>query len=100
MKNAKTNSIFFPLLISISLLFLILIGFDVFPFLRGPAPYPPQWQWPYLVSNTLSKLWAPLLIGSLILGIAYFLEKQKEITPRKWWFFLGAIFILGIAFQL
>jgi len=26
---------------------LAVVPFDLFPALRGPAPYPPEWQWEY-----------------------------------------------------
>lgn len=51
-----------------TVLFCFAIAFDVSPFLRGPAPYPPDWRWDYLYINTFVKIWLPLLsIGALII---------------------------------
>ena len=30
-----------------SLFVLVSIPFDLVPLLRGPAPYPPEWQWAF-----------------------------------------------------
>lgn len=68
-----------------TLLFCIIIAFDTLPFLRGPAPYPPDWQWDYLFVNTLSRIWMPLLFMGAALWFALSLEQktEKHITQHE-----------------
>jgi len=68
-----------------TLLFCIVIAFDILPFLRGPAPYPPDWQWDYLFVNTLSRIWMPLLFMGAALWFALSLEQktEKHITQHE-----------------
>src|SRR3989304_9038174 len=40
----RRSSVFLTLA---TLLVLAAIRFDALPLLRGPAPYPPEWQWEY-----------------------------------------------------
>ncbi len=63
----------------ISIIFFALIAFDFSPYLRGPAPYPPDWRWPYEPANTLSRVWAPLGVITLIILIF----RKKENKTRK-----------------
>src|SRR3989338_11203780 len=67
----------------ISVVFFILVGFDVSPFLRGPGEWPPNWRWPYRFTNTLNKAWLPLLFIFLIIIIGYYFDKQKEIKFKN-----------------
>lgn len=72
------------LLISfISVAFYVLIGFDVSSYLRGPAPYPPDWQWSYLFINTLSRIWFPLIIIFLIFILFLFFDNKKQAFIQK-----------------
>jgi len=85
-------------LLILSVLFFVILGFDLLPFLRGPAPYPPEWQWPYRLDFNLSKLWLPLLITSLIFIVAlYWLKKPKIVKTN---YLLGVLVILFTLFQL
>lgn len=60
-------------------LFCIAIASNISPFFRGPAPYPPEWQWAYQFTNTLSRIWAPITIGIFgILGFLYFDNKKQK----------------------
>ncbi len=67
----------------LTFLFCAVIAFDIFPFLRGPAPYPPDWQWDYLFVNTLSKLWVPVLCIGAALFFAFFVEGKTETYITK-----------------
>lgn len=92
----------FLLLIIIStLLFCFLVGIDFSPFIRGPAPYPPDWRWPYLFVNNLSKIYLPLSAALLLLIFFFFILKKKEediaLREKKYLFFLILLFFL---FQL
>lgn len=85
-------------LLILSVLFFVTLGFDLLPPLRGPAPYPPEWQWPYKQDFSLSKLWLPLFVVSLILIVAlYWLKKPKLIKTS---YVLGVLIILFTLFQL
>ncbi|MBP9716654.1 MAG: hypothetical protein KBD51_01795 [Candidatus Levybacteria bacterium] len=67
----------------ISIIFFALIAFDFSPYLRGPAPYPPDWRWPYEPINTLSRIWAPL--GVIALIILIFKKKEnKNLKSRNY----------------
>ena len=59
---------------------LLAIAFNISPYLRGPAPYPPDWQWPYQFTNTFSKVWFPAIIISCII---YLLIKIENFTLQK-----------------
>lgn len=83
-------------MIFITLLFLIAFAFDISPYLRGPAEWPPDWRWPYLFINTVDKIWLPLIIIALILVIFYFVDKRKKIPLSV----LFGLVILTFLFQL
>ena len=78
-KNKKI--IIFAFLVTV--LFCTFIAFDIFPFLRGPAPYPPDWQWDYLFVNTISRVWMPLLFIGVTLFFAFFLEQKSDMFIIK-----------------
>jgi hypothetical protein len=71
------------ILIAISLMTLLFCGaiaWDVSPFLRGPAPYPPDWRWEYLFVNTVPKVWVPLFLGIFIL---FFVQKVENLSEKQ-----------------
>lgn len=74
--GSKKTVIFFITFLTAA--FCICIATDFIPFLRGPAPYPPDWQWDYLFVNTFSKLWVPGLFIGMVLSFVWFLEKTPE----------------------
>ena len=83
-----------------SLLFFLAIGFDI-PYLRGPAPDPIEWQWPYLFINTLHKIFPSLILIFIILFLFNIFDKLKEEEIGKYErFFLPLIVLLGFLFQL
>jgi hypothetical protein len=85
----------------ILLVFIFLIAFDAFLFLRGPGPYPPNWQWPYQFTNTLNKIWLPILVIAGILGAGWYLEsKTEKKIEKKQWFILISLIFLSFIFQL
>ncbi len=75
-----------------TLLFCILAAFDITPYLRGPAPYPPDWRWDYQFINTLSKVWAPL-ICSVIIFLLY-RKGEKNIWKFVFLFFIFQLSVL------
>lgn len=46
--------------------FAWIIGWDLIPWLRGPAPYPPEWDWPW-VPLPLNKIDTYVHLGAFIL---------------------------------
>ncbi len=87
-------------IICLTLFFSLCIVFDITPYLRGPAPYPPDWQWDYLFVNTYSRMWLPIAV-SIISFLLYLKIEQKEkrmILKKEWKIILLFIF-LSIAFQ-
>lgn len=94
------NSIkYFIFITSITFLFCLSIGFDLLPFLRGPAPYPPEWQWEYFFINTLSKIYAPIIFIILIAGLFWF-QETKKIFSKKPLVLLCLLILLSFLFQM
>lgn len=95
--SAKT----FFVIVTTSLLFFLSVAFDITPYLRGPAPYVPEWRWAYNFVNTVDRIWFPLIIITTILTIGVYLEKRigsknfKNIYPT-----LILFIILGFLFQI
>jgi methylthioxylose transferase len=87
--------------ITISLLFFVAIGFDLSPLLRGPAPHPIEWQWPYLFVNTLNKILPSIILIFTILYLFNFFDKLKTGKLEKYEkVFLPLVVILSFLFEL
>lgn len=95
----KKNS-FISLVILSSLLFFVAVIFDISPYLRGPEPYAPEWQWAYLFINTLDKAYVPLFFISVLLLLFIVIEKKKQKTFLSVPLFLSLIVILYFLFEL
>jgi len=92
--HIKKSLIFVTL---ISLLFYLLIGFDIIPLLRGPV----DWHWSYLFINTFPKIFpALLLIGILLYFFSTFDKKKDTDIPRYEKIFLPLGVFLGFLLQL
>ncbi len=83
-----------------SLIFFLAVATDIIPQIRGPAPYPPEWQWPYQFTNTLNKIWFPLIVISTIIAFILYLEKTKLHSKKREMLILLILIILGFLFQL
>lgn len=81
--GSKTQNKLAVFIACLTILICIVIGYDFVPFLRGPAPYPPDWQWEYLFVNTVHKLWVPAFFIAAILFFAFFLEKRSESVIKR-----------------
>jgi hypothetical protein len=55
-----------PVLLTVAL--LVAIPLDLFPWLRGPAPYPPEWQWG-LRSGPVGPWLPAVLVATIVLGL-------------------------------
>lgn len=73
----------FTIILSITLLFCIAIAIDLSPYLRGPAPYPPQWRWDYEFINTISRIWLPLFVTSVIGWLFSQTYSDKNVERRE-----------------
>jgi len=56
-----------PLLLVTTVLLIAVVPGDRLPFLRGPAPYPPEWQWEYRNEPTSGHFLPALAAGSALL---------------------------------
>ncbi len=101
---AQSGSKTIGIICILSFLFFLAIGFDVSPYLRGPAPYPPDWQWPYLFINTFHKVWFPLLVLIGIIFIVFYIEKnivsfrKNEKKLLLFFVFLSILFQVSILY--
>lgn len=96
-KNLKVIS---AIIVS-SIVFLIAVVLDITPLLRGPAPYPPEWQYTYLFINTLNKIWAPFIIGIIIFIFLFILEKKNVVyVEKKEKLIIILVIILSFLFQI
>ncbi|HXB54941.1 MAG TPA: hypothetical protein VN461_09185 [Vicinamibacteria bacterium] len=57
------------LLAAATILVLLAIATDAIPLLRGPAPYPPEWQWAYRESPGSGRLLPALAAAAGLLGL-------------------------------
>jgi hypothetical protein len=77
------------------------IAFNISPYLRGPAPYPPDWQWTYQFTNTLGKIWFPLIILAGIFLLAHKTENMtNKILAKNKFLIIGILIILGFLLQI
>lgn len=84
-----------------SLIFFLAIAFDITPYLRGPAEYPPDWRWPYLFINTLTRLWLPLLVVSVsIFWFHHLLKKNNAWIEKKEKYIFPVLVLICFSFQL
>lgn len=83
----------------ITLLFVVAITIDLSPYLRGPAPYYPDWRWEYNFVNTYPKIWAPILAAVTILFLFVKVEKNKKWLQKYKVRVLLSFAVLSLIFQ-
>ena len=88
------------LITAATILFCLAIGFDISPFLRGPSPYPPEWRWGYEFVNTAGRLYTPVGVAAVIIGIFALVEKQKFLRARSPAIVLVLLILVSFFFQL
>jgi hypothetical protein len=94
------ESLLVPTLLTV--VFAVAARFDIVPWLRGPAPYPPEWQWGF-APDPLSGAWLPaLLAGGAVLALfALSGSRRAHARPRLFAHaLLGAGSLAGWAFSL
>jgi hypothetical protein len=102
-KPASAGSLHISLFIVLTTgLLAYVIATDALPWFRGPAPYPPEWQWPYSPIVEWRKLWPAIAVAAGLLGlIALSVTSAVQRRPR-----LGEVVLvfgsiaLGIALQI
>ncbi len=67
----------------LTIIFVVAVALDFSPYLRGPAPYYPDWRWEYNFVNTYPKIWAPIIVAVSIIFLFYKTEKKNWITKYK-----------------
>lgn len=72
---------------------------DALPWLRGPAPYPPDWQWPY-TDRPLSWTWAPAIALGLVLVGFYAWLGRRAVSRAAATLLLVAATAVGWAFHI
>lgn len=84
----------------LTILFVVAVALNLSPYLRGPAPYFPDWQWEYSFVNTYSNIWLPILTAGIIITLFY----KFETTKNKWFIkhegvSIFIVFVLNLSFQ-
>lgn len=70
--------------------------------LRGPAPYPPEWQWELVRTPLTRHVLLAVLWGCALLALLAWSDRMRSSPPpaRRCFFILSAATLLSIAFQL
>jgi hypothetical protein len=67
----------------ISLAAAVSIPFDLLPWLRGPAPYPPEWQWGFRAAGPARPLWGAVVLAAVLVGLlAATAARRAKRRPR------------------
>jgi hypothetical protein len=78
--------------VALTACFLLATAGDRVPLLRGPAPYPPEWQWPLREGDATGSLWPALLVVMAILMLlAASATARARVRPED----ARAILLLG-----
>lgn len=76
--HVSYNKKFLFFLSIFTLCFCLAIAVNLSPFLRGPAPYPPNWRWAYQPTPLSFKLFVPLFLMLVIMWTVYYFDKMKK----------------------
>ena len=82
--------------------FLVSVSGDRASWLRGPAPYPPEWQWPLREGAASGPLWPALAAVAAILGLLALsgTEWAHSRAERARRVLLGLASVFGLALPL
>jgi hypothetical protein len=82
--------------------FLLSAWGDRVPWLRGPAPYPPEWQWPLRDAAPSGPLWPAFAAVAAILGLLVLSEtawaRARPLRAQR--VLLGLATVFGLALPL
>jgi hypothetical protein len=86
----------------LSLLVLSSVPFDLFPLLRGPAPYPPEWQWAFRPEGPARPLIVATLLMCAVLGllISSGSDWARQHRPLAFGVLVTLAVVLAFALQL
>ena len=89
-------------LVGLTVLVTLAVAFDQPPQIRGPAPYPPEWQWPLREGSTSGRFGWPLLAAAALLGllVASASGWARARPRRAARVILAAATLAGFAFSL
>ncbi len=89
-------------LLALAFLFLLAVVFDVPSQIRGPAPYPPEWQWSLREGPTSGRWASPVLAAAALLGLlALSGSAWARARPRRSASaILAAAILFGFAFSV
>ncbi|HEY3119816.1 MAG TPA: hypothetical protein VGL15_04275 [Vicinamibacteria bacterium] len=87
-------------LVTASLLFWLVVRRDAAPWLRGPAPYPPEWQWGY-EPKAPARAWPAALCGAAVVLLVASSSRLARLAPRRAAAILVTLAVLlGWGFQI
>ena len=78
--------------------FLLGVAGDRAPLLRGPAPYPPEWQWPLRDVPASGPLWPALAAAVVLVGLLALSARVAPERGRR--ILLAGATVVGIALPL
>lgn len=89
-------------LVAATAAFVAAVAFDVPAWLRGPAPYPPEWQWPLRPDSTSGHFFPALAVAASLLGLLALsgLPEVLRRPRRAATLLLAAGILLGWGFSL
>jgi len=90
------------ILVAATAVALIAVRFDATPLLRGPAPYPPEWQWASAMKPWSARV-LPALAGAAGVIALLVLSGRAAVSRRPravGGMVLAGAALLGLAFQL
>lgn len=97
----KTNSRILTIITSVSLVFFVVVALNITPLIRGPSPYPPEWQYAYFFINTVNRIWFPVISGIiLLLFVAYTEGKTSNFIEKNEKTMILLIILLNFLFQI
>lgn len=78
------------------------IAFDLIPWLRGPAPYPPEWQWEYREAPPAGRFLAPVACAGGLLALLFASSlRAARLRPRgSARLVIAGSVLLGWAFEI